>query len=406
MTTTETPPTPSPARPGIFSRLYHGETNLQVVPRARLWFILSILVILAGMASLVSQGLNLGIDFEGGTAWEVPAPDVDEAEARDALEEVGLGEAKIQILGGDTLRVQGRIEGEGDDADERQADRDEKQQAVTQRLAGLADTSVSQVSVNDVGPSWGNEISRKAQRALVFFLIAVTIYITLRFEWKMAIATLVALFHDILVTVGVYSLFGFEVTPATVIAFLTILGYSIYDGIVIFDKVEENTRGLASSGRMTYSDMVNLSLNQALMRSLNTSITALLPISSLLVVGAWILGATTLQEFALALLIGLASGAYSSIFIASPVLAILKERETRYSAIRQRLEARGGASAAAVLTPAAAAATGTLPLGDEDDVPRPSTGTTRTPSSPSTTAPSRPAGNRPPPRPRKKGRRR
>lgn len=396
--------TPTPERQGsVFSRLYNGETNLRVVSRARLWFTVSGVVILVGLASLGINGLNLGIDFKGGTAWEVPAPGVSEGDAREALARVGVNDAKVQILGGDTLRVQARLEGEGKTPSEKRADREAQQREVTNELAAVASASEGSVSVNDVGPSWGNEISKKAQRALVFFLIAITIYITLRFEWKMALATLAALFHDIFITVGVYSIFGFEVTPATVIAFLTILGYSIYDGIVIFDKVEENTRGLASSGRMTYSEMANLSLNQALMRSLNTSITALLPISSLLVVGSWILGAGTLEEFALALLVGLASGAYSSIFIATPLLAILKERETRFASIRQRLAARGAPSGP-VLTPSAAAASGVLTL--DDGVPRPATGTTRSSSSPSSATPSRPAGNRPPPRPRKKGRRR
>jgi preprotein translocase subunit SecF len=196
------------------------------------------------------------------------------------------------------------------------------------------------VSISFVGASWGDEITEKALRALIVFLVVITLYVTLRFEFKMAVATLVALVHDILVTVGVYSVAGLEVTPATVIAFLTILGYSIYDGIVVFDKVDENTRLVSSTSRMTYSDMVDLSLNQTLMRSLNTSITALLPILSLLVVGSLILGATTLQEFAVALLIGLASGAYSSIFIASPMLALLKEREPRFRDVRRRIEAR------------------------------------------------------------------
>ena len=153
---------------------------------------------------------------------------------------------------------------------------------VTQRLAEAAGIPAAEISVNDVGPSWGDEISRRPYAALAFFLVAITLYITFRFQWKMALATLAALVHDILVTVGVYSLFGFEVTPPTVIAVLTILGYSIYDGIVVFDKVDENTKPLAMSGKMTYMDMVNISLNQVFMRTLNTSLTALLPILSLL----------------------------------------------------------------------------------------------------------------------------
>jgi preprotein translocase subunit SecF len=185
-------------------------------------------------------------------------------------------------------------------------------------------------------------------------MIAVVIYITFRFQGKMAIAALVALVHDILITAGVYALSGFQVSPATVIAFLTILGYSLYDTIVVFDKVEENEKGLGSSGRYTYSDVVNLSMNQVLMRSLNTSFVAIMPILSILVIGSLALGASALQDFGLALFIGLLTGAYSSIFIASPVLALLKEREPRYIQVRERLASRPGA--AGPLTPTTAAA--------------------------------------------------
>jgi preprotein translocase subunit SecF len=376
-------------RRSIWQRLYYGETSFRFVPRRRTWMLLSGAVIAVGLISLLAQGLNFGIDFEGGTSWEVETRGASVGDARDALEPVGLGDAKIQVVGGDTVRVQADLEGNTQETD-----------AVTQALAELAGVPPGQVSVNAVGPSWGDEITNKARRALVFFLVAITLYITLRFEWKMALATLLALFHDILVTVGVYSLSGFEVTPATVIAVLTILGYSIYDGIVVFDKIEENTKGLAASGRMTYGDMVDLSLNQVLMRSLNTSITALLPILSLLVVGGKILGATTLEDFALALLVGLAASAYSSIFIASPALAWLKEREPRYASIRQRLAAKG--APLTPLTPASAAAGGVTvspsAAGDGDaEVLRPGVAT-RTPP--------RPVGTRQPPRPRKKGKRR
>lgn len=357
-------------RRNLFSRLYHGETSFDFVHRRRVWFALSVVLIAIGLMSLWLRGLSLGIDFEGGTSWEVRAPGVSVADARDALRPLGLADAKVQRLGDESIRVQHET------SDETAIDE------AREVLADLAGVEATQVSIDTVGPTWGQEISNKAQRALVFFLLAITVYITLRFEWKMAVATLAALFHDLLVTVGVYSITGFEVTPATVIAILTILGYSIYDGIVVFDKVDENTRGLAASGRMTYGDMVNVSLNQVLMRSLNTTITALLPNIALLVVGARLLGAVTLSEFALALLIGLAASAYSSLFVASPILAVLKEREPRYASIRQRLEARG---AGGVLTPAAAA------RGD------------RTEPEPSRPAP--PPGATPP-RPRKKTRRR
>ena len=375
------------ARRSIWYKLYHGETAFDFIGRKRTWFILSFVVILVGLGSLGTRNLNFGIDFEGGTAWEVKAPGVSVKEARAAVRPLGQGNAKIQVLGGKTLRVQGDVTGTDE---ERATERDK----VSAALAKLAKSTPGQVSVNEVGPSWGGEVTKKAERALVFFFVAITLYITLRFEWKMAIAALAAVVHDIAVTVGIYSLSGFEVTPATVIAFLTILGYSLYDTIVVFDKVEENTRGLASSGRLTYGDTVNLSMNQVLMRSINTSLVAILPILSVLVIGSFVLGATTLEDFGLALLIGLLTGAYSSIFIAAPILAILKEREPRYASIKQRVLARGPVGP---LTPAAAAGAraGNLPSADGDA--RPAAG-----ARPS----ARPAGSRPPPRPRKKGKRR
>lgn len=321
---------PGGRRRGPFGRLYHGETAIDFVGRATLWFGLSALVILVGLGSLAIRGLNLGIDFRGGTSWVV-AGDVDVDAARDAVARVGVAGADVQTLGGEEgqrLRVQAEPGTE--------AERSE----VSAALAELAGVEPGEVQVTQVSPSWGSEITSKAERALLIFLAAITLYITVRFEWKMAVATLVALVHDILVTVGVYSLTGFEVTPATVIAILTVLGYSIYDGIVVFDKVDENAQVLATTGRTTYSTMVNESLNQVLMRTLNTSITALIPIVSLLVIGSFVLGAATLQEFALALLVGLGASAYSSIFIASPLLARLKEREARYASLRNRLEGR------------------------------------------------------------------
>ena len=375
---------------GLAHRLYHGETSFDFIGRARLWFIISGVVIAIGLLSLFTRGLNFGIDFRGGTAWDVPTTSVSVAEARDALRPLGLGDAKIQLLGGNTLRVQADPE-EGEETDR-----------VTDELAELADIPRTQVSVNAVGPSWGKAVTQKAQRALILFFIVIAVYISFRFEWKMAVAALSAVAHDIFVTVGAYSLSGFEVTPPTVIAFLTILGFSLYDTIVVFDKVEENTRGLAASGRLTYADTVNLSMNQVLMRSLNTSLVATLPIISILVIGVVALGATTLRDFGLALLIGLLTGAYSSIFIAAPVLSILKEREPRYASIRQRLGAKG-ATRTAPLTPAAVlAATGTSEMGEAD-----TTTATAASGSPRAALPPRPRpGAGRPPRGRKKGRRR
>jgi len=378
----------------IWSRLYHGETTMDFVGRFRLWISISGAIILVGMIALFARGLNLGIDFEGGTVWEVEANGATVEQARDAVAPLGLSGAKIQIVsseGVDRIRVQAEPQ---DDPDEALQERQE----VSQALSELTGTDVGSVSINAVGPTWGREISKKALIALVVFIGVVMLYISLRFEFKMALATVAALIHDLLVTVGVYAISGFEVTPATVIAILTILGYSIYDGIVVFDKVDENTR-LVSSNRMTYSDMVNLSLNQTFMRSLNTSITAVIPVASLLIVGSFVLGATTLEDFALALMVGLFSGAYSSIFIASPLLAWLKEREPRYRDVRRRMEARGSklGAAAAVAMAAADDVEGDVVEEVQDRVPA-----TVSSSQP----PARPAAAAIPPRPRKKTRRR
>ncbi|MDP1819981.1 MAG: protein translocase subunit SecD [Acidimicrobiales bacterium] len=385
----------------IWTRLYHGETKIDFVGRLRLWTAISAVVIVAGLVSFGIRGLNLGIDFEGGVVWEVPAGQLTVADAEEAMAEEGLRGVTVQTLEADD-EVRIRVEAESVDSD--------KAADVTTRLADLTGADPDEVSLNSVGPSWGDEISEKALRALILFLIAITIYITLRFELRMALPTLVALVHDVIVTIGVYSLTGFEVTPATVVALLTILGFSIYDGIVVFDKVDENTQLVGSREGLSYSGMVNLSLNQVLMRSLNTSITALLPVASLLLLGSFVLGATTLEEFALALLIGLFAGAYSSIFIASPLLAILKEREPKYRAVRDKLAAKRPAAAPRVPAGVAAARS---PIDPDAASTSPDAGPAAAPTGPPPTTPTTrtpgttPSGDRViPPRPRKKGRRR
>ena len=365
----------------VWHKLYNGETDVSFISRWKIWFSISGVVIAIGIASLLSSGLNLGIEFEGGVSWQVPAGDSSVDSMRGAVEAAGLEGATVQTVGtggGERIRIKAEL-GEGENAEE-----------ITAIIAEEAGVDIRDVTQQAVSKSWGDQITAKAQRALIVFLVLVSLYIAFRFEWKMALATLIALVHDILVTVGVYSLFSFEVTPATVIAILTILGYSIYDGIVVFDRVDENARALAVSGHTTYSGMVNDSMNQVLMRTLNTSITALLPILSLLILGSLVLGATTLQEFALALFIGLASGAYSSIFIASPSLALLKEREEKWRQVRARLERTGGIPVRAPVAQVAAA---------DDDVLAPS---------PSPVARPRLPGNTPviQPRGRKKQRRR
>jgi preprotein translocase subunit SecF len=239
-------------------------------------------------------------------------------------------------------------------------------------LAKMANVADSEVTINDVGPSWGANITDKAIKAVIVFLVLCSLYIWLRFEGKMAVGALTALVHDIVVTAGIYSLSGFQVSPDTVIAFLTILGYSLYDTIVVFDKVQENTKGLASTGRLTYTETVNLSMNQVLARSLNTSFVAILPILSILLIGSVLLHATALNDFGLALLVGLTTGAYSSIFIASPIVALLKEREPRYAQIRERLASRS--LSGRHFTPLAAAGGNLAPRAEDTPPPFPALG--------------------------------
>jgi preprotein translocase subunit SecF len=226
-------------------------------------------------------------------------------------------------------------------------------------MAKVAGKTDNQVSISSVGPTWGGQITDKALEALIVFFIAVVAYISIRFEPKMAAAAFIAMVHDLLVTVGVYSLFGLQITPDTVIAILTILGYSLYDTVVVFDRVRDNTNGVLKGGDLTYSEMVNLSMNQTLARSINTSLVAILPVLAVLVVGADILGATTLQSYGLALFVGLMSGAYSSIFIASPLLAIMKEREPRYRDLAARVLVRGDRKVLTATTAAVAGAQAT-----------------------------------------------
>jgi len=352
MTTTETTLEQEPAtrRPNPFVRLYRGETSFDFVGRRRWWYALSSLIIVAGIASFAVKGFNWGIDFKGGTSWQVPAHGATVAEVQTAMTKAGLTGSTIQVLGaGSSATVQVQADLNKDTA----AQQTTIKNNVNDALAQIGHVPDTQVSVTDIGPTWGSQISEKAILAVLVFFVVVVLYISLRFEWKMAIAALIAVIHDLLVTAGVYSLTGFQVTPDTIIAVLTILGYSLYDTVVVFDRVRDNSRGLTQTERMTYEDIVNLSMNQTLARSMNTSLVAILPVLAVLVIGAQLLGATTLQYFGLALVIGLTSGAYSSIFIASPVLSGFKEREPRYVSIRRKLANR--TDRAGLLTPRQAA---------------------------------------------------
>jgi len=310
----------------LASRLYHGETTYDFVGRRRLWFAISGALLLVSLLSLFVPGLNFGIDFKGGAVFRVqPERAVTEAQVRAA---VGQQAKVVQVT--EEAPVQVIVQTE-----ELSQDQVAK---IRRDLAEVAGVQSNDVSTDAIGSKWGSAVSRKALTALLAFLVVVTVYVSLRMEFKMAVAALVALLHDLLITAGIYALARFEVSPATVIALLTILGYSLYDTVVVFDKVRENTGSLTSMSRSTYSDAANLAVNQTMMRSLNTSLASLLPILGLLLVGAFLLGAETLKDLALALFVGVAAGTYSSIFIATPLVAAWKEREPRYAQLRARVE--------------------------------------------------------------------
>jgi preprotein translocase subunit SecF len=340
-------------------RLYLGESNFDVVGKTRLFLTISGVAILISIGSLIVKDLNLGIEFRGGSVWAVSvATDVGEGDVLAAAGKGGVSDARVQFVtekGARKARVSSQVS-EPSVVDN-----------VKTELAQLPGASPESVDVTSVGPTWGSQISRKAVQALVIFLILVTVYISFRFEWKMAVAALAALIHDLVITAGVYSLVGFEVVPATVIASLTILGYSLYDTVVVFDKIQENTSIVVQTARQSYSETVNRSLNQVLMRSINTSLVTLLPVSSLLVVGFTATAGSVLKDFALALFVGLLCGAYSSIFFATPILALLKEREPRYQQIRARLESRAGREPVRTAVPARAARAAVRAVPDDRD---------------------------------------
>jgi preprotein translocase subunit SecF len=351
--------------PNRFQRLYRGLTTIDFVGRRRIWFTLSIVIIVIGIGSLSIRGFNLGIDFKGGDSWEVLAPHTSISKMTTAVERAGLTLPTVEKLGSDTYEVTADLNNLST------TNQTIVTNNVVNAMAKVADVNPIQVSTSSVGPTWGSQITDRALEALIIFFIAVVGYISIRFEPKMALAAFIAMVHDLLVTIGVYSLFGLQITPDTVIAILTILGYSLYDTVVVFDRVRDNTGGILKSGDITYGEMVNLSMNQTLARSINTSLVAILPVFSVLVVGAYILGATTLQSYGLALFVGLLSGAYSSIFIASPLLAVMKEREPRFRDLAARVASR---SDHRILSPSSAAL-----LGAEGSVRGTGATTTRTP---------------------------
>lgn len=309
-----------------FGIAYRGDTHIEFVGQRKRWFRVSAIAMVLCIASLGVRQLNLSLDFRGGLALESPNPAAATVgEVRDALDPFGLHDSRVlEIDDGAFIRVQ------------TEAVSVETEAQLVDAVTEVTGASVDDTNLESVGPTFGAEIARRAVLALAVFIGVVVAFISLRFEWKMAMAALAALAHDLLLTFGAYSILGFEVTPATVVAILTILGYSLYDTVVVFDKIKENVVEYGDS--LTYSGIVDLSMNQVLMRSINTSLTSLLPVGSLLFVGSLLLGAGTLRDFALALFVGIAAGTYSSIFVASPLLAAWKETEEEWSRRAYRVE--------------------------------------------------------------------
>ncbi|QKT07259.1 protein translocase subunit SecF [Gordonia sp. X0973] len=337
------------ANRSFLSRLYTGTGAFEVVGHRKRWYMVTGVILAICLLSILLRGFTFGIDFQGGTQVSLPATDSSVTVPRVEkvfTEVLGKAPEMTQTAGsGAAKTIQVRVE----HLDEAQANK------LTDAIVAEFSPALtrSNVSSDDVSSTWGSEITRKMVLALVVFLVIVTIYIAIRFDKEMSIASLASLFFDVIVTAGVYSIVGFEVTPATVIGLLTILGFSIYDTVVVFDKVEENTRSFMRTSRRTYAEQANLAVNQTLMRSINTTVISILPIIALMVIAVWMLGVGTLQDLALIQLVGVVVGTFSSVFLATPMLVSLKERNPDIAAhTRKVLARRAGTETKAV--PAAA----------------------------------------------------
>jgi preprotein translocase subunit SecF len=330
---------------GIAGRLYRGEVSINFVRRQRMWYTISGLILLVSVVALLVKGLDFSVDFKGGSTFQFPystsqgSQATVQGEISRVVQENGGGDATVQIssppVNSSFAKSQWLVTTKALPTSPVNVN-----VKVADALEQKFNITPSQMTPSFVGPTWGSQITTKAVEALIIFLVVIVAYLSIAFEWRMAIAAFVALLHDIVITIGVYALTGFEVSPTTVIGLLTILGYSLYDTVVVFDKVRENTAGLLTSQRSTYSDAANLALNQTLVRSINTSITALIPVASILFIGAGLLGAGTLKDLALVLFVGMLSGTYSSICIATPVLADLKERQPEYKDLAAKVKRR------------------------------------------------------------------
>ena len=312
-------------------RLYSGEVSYDFVGKRRRWYAISGVFLVLALVGLFGRGLNLGIEFKGGSEFTIPSSTATVQQARDSAKAAGIADPIVTEVGQNKIRIQSPALTPAESA------------KVTAQLSKDLGVKQGDIGVTLIGPTWGAEITKHALQGLAVFLVLVVLFLSLYFEWRLAVAALVALVHDLLITVGIYALTGFEVTPATVIGILTILGFSLYDTVVVFDKVRENTKGITSGNRMTYSDAANLALNQTLVRSINTSVVALLPVAAILIIGVGLLGAGTLKDLALALFVGTAAGTYSSIFIATPVACQLQEQRPEMKALAARVESRRNA---------------------------------------------------------------
>ena len=309
------------------NRLYTGETSVDFVGKRKIWYLMSVVIVLVAAIGVFVRGINLGIEFEGGAKFTVPSTTSVE-NARNIVKNAGIESALIVSVGNERLEIQTPpLE-------------QEQIESFIAKISTDFKVEKSTITTQSVGPSWGADITRQALIGLGVFILLVILFLTIYFEIRMAMAAIVALLHDLLITIGVYAITGFEVTPATVIGVLTILGYSLYDTVVVFDKVKENTRGILAQSRLNYQEAANLALNQTLIRSINTSIVALLPVAAILIVGVGILQAGTLKDLALALFVGIAAGTYSSVFIATPLLVQLKENQPEIISLKNRVHAR------------------------------------------------------------------
>lgn len=316
------------------ARLYRGEVGYDFIGKRKIWYGVSILITITAIVGLAVSGLNMGIEFKGGAVFTTPKTSVSVDEAENIATEASGHQAIVQKLGNGGLRIQIT---EVDTA---------KSDQIKTQLSKDLDVPTEKIAADLVGPSWGEQIASKAWTGLGVFMVLVVIYLAIAFEWRMAVAALVALIHDITITVGIYALVGFEVTPGTVIGLLTILGYSLYDTVVVFDSLRESTDGITKQTRWTYGEIANRSINGTLVRSINTTVVALLPVAGLLFIGGGVLGAGMLNDISLSLFVGLAAGAYSSIFIATPLVADLKGRDPQMKALKKRVLAKRAAAAA------------------------------------------------------------